>query len=83
MSDRQDFWFPAKRYGWGWGFPVRWQGWLVMAAYFAAVLAGIYYFNPDRRPIAVAVCIVSATVVFIVVVAIKGEHPLRWRWGKR
>jgi hypothetical protein len=21
-------WFPAKRYGWGWGLPCCWQGWV-------------------------------------------------------
>jgi hypothetical protein len=26
------YWFPAKRYGWGWGLPVTWQGWAVLAA---------------------------------------------------
>ncbi len=31
MSDRPAFWFPVKRYGWGWGLPVRWQGWVVFA----------------------------------------------------
>jgi len=38
MDSRQrEFWFPAKRYGWGWGLPVAWQGWAVLIAY-AAVL---------------------------------------------
>jgi hypothetical protein len=27
------YWFPAKRYGWGWGFPVTWQGWLALAVF--------------------------------------------------
>jgi hypothetical protein len=29
MSESQtDFWFPAKKFGWGWGPPVKWQGWM-------------------------------------------------------
>ena len=32
-------WFPTKTYGWGWGLPRRWQGWVVVVAFFAA-LAG-------------------------------------------
>ncbi|HTS17465.1 MAG TPA: hypothetical protein VMP11_07825 [Verrucomicrobiae bacterium] len=23
-------WFRAKRYGWGWGLPCAWQGWVVL-----------------------------------------------------
>jgi len=25
----KEIWFPAKRYGWGWGLPCAWQGWVV------------------------------------------------------
>ncbi|MEO8017144.1 MAG: hypothetical protein ABI769_04975 [Pseudomonadota bacterium] len=39
MSGPPGYWFPAKRHGWGWGFPNVWQGWVVMAA-FAILLAG-------------------------------------------
>jgi hypothetical protein len=29
MQTERKYWFPAKRYGWGWGIPSSWQGWLV------------------------------------------------------
>lgn len=29
-SNGKKIWFPAKRYGWGWGLPVTWQGWVVL-----------------------------------------------------
>ncbi|WP_269146578.1 hypothetical protein [Xanthomonas oryzae] len=38
MADKKDYWFPAKTYGWGWGLPTVWQGWLVYGI--AAVLLG-------------------------------------------
>jgi hypothetical protein len=25
MRNEPTFWFPTKRYGWGWGLPVRWR----------------------------------------------------------
>jgi hypothetical protein len=34
------YWFPAKRRGWGWGPPNSWQGWVVLAAFFALLAAG-------------------------------------------
>ena len=27
------YWFPARKYGWGWGLPKTWQGWFVLDAY--------------------------------------------------
>ena len=29
--DRNQYWFPAKRKGWGWGPPTVWQGWAVLS----------------------------------------------------
>ena len=83
MSDRPTFWFPAKRYGWGWGLPVRWQGWAVLGAYLALVCAGIYYFKGQRDVSGLIIVLVCLTVALIVVAALKGERPLGWRWGKR
>jgi hypothetical protein len=40
------YWFPAKRYGWGWGFPTTWQGWLVFAAFLGLLVAGAFFFPP-------------------------------------
>ena len=31
MQRNDKYWFPAKRYGWGWGPPNNWQGWVVLA----------------------------------------------------
>ena len=33
LDAQPKYWFPAKRYGWGWGLPGTWQGWLVVAAF--------------------------------------------------
>ncbi|MGF6701877.1 hypothetical protein OKW38_006554 [Paraburkholderia sp. MM5496-R1] len=43
MSPSREYWFPAKRYGWGWGLPLRWQGRLTLLAYF--VLLGVVVFR--------------------------------------
>lgn len=41
---RKRYWFPAKEYGYGWGLPVTWQGWLVIVAYLVLIAAGIFLF---------------------------------------
>jgi hypothetical protein len=33
MEEEQKYWFPAKRYGWGWGLPITWQGWLTLVVF--------------------------------------------------
>ena len=36
-------WFPAKKYGFGWGLPITWQGWLVFLIYFGLCFIGIKF----------------------------------------
>ena len=72
-------WFPAKTYGWGWGVPTRWPGWVVMLAYIAAVTACTPL--AQKRPFVFVSCTFALTGVMIVFGYWKGEEP-RWRWGK-
>lgn len=47
-------WLPAKRYGWGWGVPICWQGWAVMGGYLSGlmilVMLGTILFAGNRPP---------------------------------
>ena len=82
MTDQPTFWFPAKRYGWGWGLPVRWQGWFVFAGYLALVYVGISYFRPRQAAFGFLLYAAVLTALLVVIVALKGERPVRWRWGR-
>lgn len=80
MQRDPHFWFPAKRYGWGWGLPSSWEGWAVLAAFVALIVAGVLIFPPARElgrflAYAVVLCILLVAVAWL-----KGEPP-RWRWG--
>jgi hypothetical protein len=46
MQTERKYWFPAKRYGWGWGIPCTWQGWLVMAGFVGLLVAGSFLLPP-------------------------------------
>ena len=83
MNDQPTFWFPAKRYGWGWGLPVRWQGWLVFVAYLGLIYAGISYFRPRQEALGFLLYAAVLTAVLVAIVALKGERPVRWRWGRQ
>ncbi len=76
------FWFPVKRYGFGWGLPNCWQGWVVFACMLAvAVLTALLspYIASDALVLALIVLWIG---LLIGVVWGKGEKPLRWRWGE-
>jgi drug/metabolite transporter (DMT)-like permease len=80
MQREGKYWFPAKRYGWGWGLPSTWQGWLVLAAFLALVVAGTLVFPPAPSPVFYLVYIAVLVVLLLGVCWLKGEPP-RWRWG--
>lgn len=80
--DKPRYWFPAKTYGWGWGIPGTWEGWVVMVTYMAGMLAGALYFLPRYGQ---GVFLAYTFVLNVALVAIcwaKGEPPA-WRWGKK
>ena len=81
MTDSpKDIWFPAKKYGWGWGLPITWQGWLVLVGYFIIVTAFLLVVNPAQSPIKFYLSIAMATVILLCICFAKGEKP-KWRWG--
>ena len=81
MSTEHEYWFPAKRYGWGWRLPSCWQGWAVLVTYFALIGLDIRLFPPARGPFTFALIVALLSVALVAVCWLKGEPP-RWRWGK-
>jgi len=74
----QKFWFHAKAFGYGWGLPASWQGWVVLILYILLVI-GTARLGPGDIKLPV---ISILTVMFIIVVVFTGERPAKWRWGK-
>ncbi len=75
------YWFPAKRYGWGWGFPSSWQGWLVLAGFFVLLGTAGYVFRPSQNLPAFLGCTVVLVIALLAICFARGEPPA-WRWGK-
>jgi hypothetical protein len=76
------YWFRAKRYGWGWGLPSAWQGWVVLLTYLGLVLGGIPVVKVSMGDIAYFVYVAVVTGALIAICWLTGEPP-RWRWGGR
>lgn len=81
MSSTPRYWFPAKRYGWGWGLPACWQGWAVLIVYFALIVATARLAPPGHHHPTFIVLVVLYSLILLAVCWLKGEPP-RWRWGK-
>ncbi len=81
MSIERKYWFPAKRYGWGWGLPTRWQGWVVLVAFFALLALGSFLFPPATAAVLYLAYVAVLCTLLIVVCWFTGEPP-KWRWGK-
>ena len=79
MLEPARYWFPAKRYGLGWGLPSSWQGWVVLAAYVSLLAAGALLLPPASAPFLAFAAILTALLTAICWA--RGEPP-RWRWGK-
>ncbi|WP_417071154.1 hypothetical protein [Niveibacterium terrae] len=82
MPESKKYWFPKKRYGWGWGLPVAWQGWLVLAIYAVLLAVGAAELLPERGPAVFLTYSGLVTLVLIAICWIKGEPP-QWKWGDR
>lgn len=54
----------------------------MLGGYVVLMLGGFSYFDLYANMPAFLSYTVVVTVIFIVVVAAKGERPVRWRWGK-
>lgn len=83
MRNSDRYWFPARRYGWGWGLPCAWQGWLIFIAWLIAVSGGLILLQASsayRYLMPLFVTIMAALLIGICYLT--GESP-RWRWGDR
>lgn len=81
MNDAPKYWFPAKRYGWGWGLPTTWQGWIVLAGFFVLLAIGTFWLLPGYGALGFSLYTGGVTASLIIICWRKGEPP-RWRWGE-
>ena len=73
-------WFAPRRYGYGAGVPISWQGWLVTAVFLGGIFGAILLFH-DRPPQMIAVWI-PFTLMFLVISSRTTRGGWRWRWGE-
>jgi hypothetical protein len=80
MANEKKIWFPAKRYGWGWGPPKCWQGWAVIIIWLGVLYPGAFILRPDRHLVPFIGFVFGMAALLMLVCWWKGEKP-GWRWG--
>ena len=80
MQESKVFWFPAKKYGWGWGLPITWQGWVVLLVFLVLLVTGAMVFSPAKERTMFILYTAAISAVLVGVCYAKGEPP-GWRWG--
>jgi len=82
MPPESQYWFRAKKYGWGWGLPLKWQGWVVLAGFFVLLAVGnVWLLSSTKSPALFLGYVLVLTTTLVGICYAKGEPP-KWRWGR-
>jgi hypothetical protein len=84
LKSMPQYWFKAKRYGWGWR-PASWQGWLSIFVYILLVVLIFTKIDQNSATINDSLLtfipqVLLLTLILLLISYIKGERP-NWRWG--
>lgn len=67
------YWFRKKVIGWGWGLPLRWQGWAVMAVFVAGLAISVARVPPHLHPVLFPLSVGALIAAFTAVAWMTGE----------
>ena len=71
-------WFRVKRYGYGVGLPIAWEGWAVLFLYLSAATLSAVLLSP--LPAAIVIFFSTAAVLYVAY--IRSDDEWRWRKGE-
>ncbi|WP_394652507.1 hypothetical protein [uncultured Sphingomonas sp.] len=74
---RPGYWFLPKAYGYG-AYPATVMGWAVLFGYMLALGVTVQALPTDGARIILGTAL---TIGLVIVVAVKTDGGLRWRWG--
>lgn len=74
------YWFRARKYGYGSGLPLRWQGWAVLIGYMLIVTAAAGLLAP-RTIVGFLLVIGVSTAFLFTICRSRTRGGWRWRWG--
>jgi hypothetical protein len=80
MSDDPE-WFAPKRYGYGAGLPISWQGWALTTGFIALAFALSFAFRD--QPLKLIAALTPLMIAFTIICARTTRRGWRWRWGEK
>ena len=80
-GDENPGWFAPKRYGYGSGPPIRWQGWAVTILFVGLVISACLKLKD--KPLVLVAILVPIIFVFCLICARTTRGGWRWRWGDK
>jgi len=82
-KDKKKIWFPAKKYGFGWGFPITWQGWTVLLSYILLILVGSRSVTGSTSKVGFFIVYVVFLTAVLIFICWKKCEKTGWRWGNK
>ena len=80
MNEREHEWFAPKRYGYGAGVPIRWQGW-ALTHRLCCFCASARRCCLRAELLVMVALLIPLTATLIVITARTTRGGWRWRWG--
>ena len=71
MDDRPE-WFAQRRFGYGIGMPIAWQGWAVLLGYILTLYFASHLFDTSTVAFAAAVILITSLFLWIVIRTTRG-----------
>lgn len=82
-EENKEIWFPAKRYGYGWGLPNTWQGSIVFLSYLLLIGVASLTLTDSPQEIAFLITFVFILTAIFIFICIKKGEKAAWRWGDK
>ena len=77
-------WFAEKRFGYGSGLPLAWQGWAALGSYLAAILLLGWLVEAGSVAVKIVAILLFAlaTGLFVELARRRTRGGWKWRWGR-
>lgn len=84
----ENLWFKSKKHGYGWGLPIKWQGWAVLAAHAIIIVTATVWIDelPDanaKKQVGIFLVIVFVSTLALILTVNAHGPKLKWRWGEK
>lgn len=73
-------WFRSRRFGYGSGLPIKWQGWVVIIAHLALILGCALLLRENG--LMRAMMILTAVIAPLPIYRARTQGGWHWNWGR-